>query len=97
MPNVDVDVIVSDSRYKEREANALKQNIIFFCTTPKGSLPQNRGYGLDFTILDEPFAMLRMKATVSIITGVRNYYGVQINEINVTADVNGGTKIKITI
>ncbi len=56
-----------------------------------------RGYGLDFTILDEPFATLRMKATVDIITGVGNYYGVRINDINVTADGNGKTKIKIII
>lgn len=94
---LDVDVTVSDSRFKEREANTLKQNIIFFCTTPKGSLPQMRGYGLDFTILDEPFSTLRMKATVDIISGVRNYYGVQINDIKVTADENGKTKIKIII
>lgn len=94
---LDVDVTVSNSRFEEREANVLKQNIIFFCTTPKGSLPQMRGYGLDFTILDEPFSTLRMKATVDIISGVRDYYGVQINEIKVTADGNGKTNIKIII
>ncbi len=94
---LDVDVTVSNSRFKEREANVLKQNIIFFCNTPKGSLPQMRGYGLDFTILDEPFSTLRMKATVDIISGVRDYYGVQINDIRVTADGNGKTNIKIII
>lgn len=94
---LDIDVSVSNNKFKEREANILKQNIIFFCNTPKGSLPQMRGYGLDFTILDEPFSILRRKVTVDIITGVRNYYNVQINDIKVTADENGKIIVKIEI
>lgn len=94
---LDIDVSVSNSKFKESEANILKQNIIFFCNTPKGSLPQMRGYGLDFTILDEPFSTFRRKATVDIITGVRNYYNVQISDIKVTADENGKVTVKIKI
>ena len=94
---LDIDVSVSNSKFKESEANTLKQNIRFFCNTPKGSLPQMRGYGLDFTILDEPFSTLRRKATVDIITGVRNYYNVQISDIKVTADENGKVTVKIKI
>lgn len=81
----------------DEAAEQLKKNIMFFCNTPKGSLPQMRGYGLDPTIMDEPFATLRMRATVDIVSGLRQYYGIQVSSINVTADENGGVKVKIEI
>lgn len=75
----------------------LQKNIMFFCNTPEGSLPQNRDFGLDPTITDEPFPRLRMRATVDIVTGVRKFYNVQLTEINITADENGNIKVKISI
>lgn len=93
----DIDVIISDSVIEENAADVLKRNIIFFCCTPKGSLPQMRDYGIDFAVLDEPFQSLRMKITVDIITGVKKYFGIRISDINVTADENGKINIKITI
>lgn len=81
----------------DEELNALRRNIVFFCNTPRGSLPQNRDYGLDATIIDEPIQILKMRASVDIVTGVRKFFGVQITEINVTADENGHAKVKIKI
>lgn len=89
-----MDINVSVIKTTE-DAETLKDNIVFFCTTPKGSLPQNREYGLDFSVLDKPFAELKMKLTVDIITGIRKYYGIQITDIGISAKANGGVEVKI--
>lgn len=91
------DVEISNNTITDLEAETIKKNIMFFCNTPKGSLPQMRGYGLDFSIIEEPYHIFRMKATVDIISGIRKYYGVQIDTINITADENGKIKIEISI
>lgn len=92
-----VELSANKKEMTDAEIETLKKNIMFFCSTPKGSLPQNRDFGLDPTITDEPFSHLRMRATVDIVTGVRKFYNVQLTEINITADENGGIKVKISI
>lgn len=82
---------------EDTDARILCDNIIFFCTTPKGSLPQMRDYGIDYDALDKPFAQMRMILTVSIISGIRKYYGMQIRDIDITADKGGEAMIKIKI
>lgn len=94
---IEVTVQNTDKPMTEAEAKLFKKNFKFFCSTPKGSLPQNREYGLDYSIFDEPFPVLRMKATVDIISGIRKEYGVQIKTIDITANENGGIKIKVSI
>lgn len=91
------DVQVTNSTITDEAAETVKKNIMFFCNTPKGSLPQMRGYGLDFSIIEEPFQTFRTKATVEIISGVRKYCGINIDTINITADENGKATIKISI
>lgn len=93
----DVEVNNSNNLITDAEAELLKENIIFFCGTPRGSLPQMRDFGLDFAIMDEPYASMRVKATVDIITGIRKFYGIQITNIDISADGNGAVKIKISI
>ena len=86
------------------EIEQLRENINFFCATPKGSLPQMREYGLDFEIFDKPFNTAKSRATVDIIKGLRKYYGigaeggrVQIESIEITANEEGGMKLKIKL
>lgn len=93
----------SDSLTAEEIAQ-LKENIDFFCNTPKGSLPQMREYGIDFDIFDKPFNVTKTRATVDIIKGLRKYYSIgieggklQIESIKITANTNGGMKLKIRI
>lgn len=92
-----VELNANKKNMTDAEIEVLKKNIMFFCNTPKGSLPQNRGFGLDPTITDEPFPRLRMRATVDIVTGVRKFYNVQLTEINITANEEGNVKVKISI
>lgn len=92
-----LDTEITNSTMTEEAAELIINNIKFFIRTPKGSLPFMRGYGFDYSIIDEPFQIFRMKATVDIVTGIRNYYGVTINTINITADENGNIKIMISV
>ena len=88
---------ITNSTMTEEAAALLMENIKFFIRTPKGSLPLMRGYGFDYSIIDEPFQIFRTKATVDIVTGIRNYYGVTLNTIDIKADENGNITIEISI
>lgn len=92
-----MEVVFSSSTNDNGAAANLQKNIIFFCKTPLGSLPQRRDFGIDYSILEEPFPIMRMKATVAIVSGLRKFYGVSVSKIDITADENGKVKIKITI
>lgn len=94
---INIDLITSDDLTTSEAVDALKKNIMFFCNTPKGSLPQMRDFGFDYSIIDEPFMIFRMKATVDIISGIRKFYNVNITDIDITADAEGGIKAKIKV
>ncbi len=87
------------------EAAELAENINFFCNTPKGSLPQMRDYGLDYAnIIDRTPQQAKTRATVDIITGLRNYFDIgsdsgtlAINTIIVTPQEDGSMKIYLKI
>lgn len=91
------DVQITNNTITNEAAETVRKNIMFFCKTPKGSLPQMRGYGLDYSIIEEPYQTFRMKATVDIVSGIRKYYGIQIKNINITADEKGRVKVEIGI
>lgn len=86
-------------------AAELAENINFFCNTPKGSLPQMRDYGLDYeNIIDRPPQQAKIRATVDIITGLRDYFDIGsdsgtfvINTITVTPQEDGRMKIYLKI
>lgn len=89
--------LTADSTMTDAEVEVLQKDIMFFCNTPLGSLPQNRGFGLDHSILEEPYRTFRMKATVDIVSGVQKFYGVRIKRINITADENGEINVEIGV
>lgn len=91
------DVNIANNTITDAAAEVLKKNIMFYCKTPRGSLPQMRGYGLDYSIIDEPFPIFRMRATVDIVTGLRDNCGVSVDTINITAGENGSVTINISI
>lgn len=93
----DLELTANKKELTTAEIKKLIEDIKFFCNTPKGTLPQNREFGLDQTILDESFPILRMKATVDIVTGVRKFFNINLTEINITANADGGIKVKICI
>lgn len=94
---IGVDVQIANNQMTEAAAETLKRNIKFYCNTPRGSLPQNRRYGIDATITDLPYDEMRMRLTVDLVTGIRDTFGVHLNNINVTADANGEVNVLIKI
>ncbi len=75
----------------------LAENIKFFCRTPKGSLPQMRDYGIDFTVFDEPINVIKTRLTVEIVEGIRKFFDITVDEIIVTADTDGKVNVYIKI
>lgn len=92
-----VNINVQTENVTDDDAELLRRNIIFFCRTPRGSLPQMRDFGIDYSCLDEPFHIFRMKATVDIVTGVRKYYGVSVSTIDIRQNDDGNIQIAINI
>lgn len=82
---------------EKAQALITAENIKFFCRTPKGSLPQMRDYGIDFTVFDEPPQVIKARLTVDIVSGIRKYFDINVKEIEITADMNGRVKVRIKI
>lgn len=61
-------VISPDSRYEE-----IAQNVRMILTTPKGSVPLDRDFGLDFKVLDQPTSRAQALLSAEIITQVSRY------------------------
>lgn len=72
-------------------------NIKHFCKTPKGSIPLMRDYGIDYNAVDEPFFKAKQKICISVVGGVRKYFGINISNIDVTANEEGKLNLKIII
>jgi phage baseplate assembly protein W len=61
-------VISPESRYEE-----IAQNVRMILTTPKGSVPLDRDFGLDFKVLDQPTSRAQALLSAEIITQVSRY------------------------
>jgi len=81
-----VNVAIKNIPVADETAENLKRNIQFFCKTPRGSLPQMRGYGIDYSFLGENASVAKRKLTVGIISGIRAQFGIQVSNIYVSED-----------
>lgn len=55
------------------EFEEIAQNVRMILTTPKGSVPLDRDFGLDFTVLDQPTSRAQALLSAEIITQVSRY------------------------
>lgn len=55
------------------------ERLKFIFTTPKGSVPFERSFGIDFDIVDMPMQMAMGKLTEAYIMAAKKYVGVQIS------------------
>lgn len=96
---ITTNTIISNISLSEAAEETLKRNIQFFCQTPRGSLPQMRSYGISYDFLGEDIQTARRKLTVDIISGVREFFGLRIKEINIEPDTktDGGFIAEIVI
>ncbi len=56
-----------------REAEEVIQNVRMILTTPKGSVPLDRDFGLSFTVLDQPTPRARALMEAEIVRLVGKY------------------------
>ena len=83
---IQANVIVKNVPATDTAAEILKRNIEFYCLTPRGSLPQMRDYGIDYSFLGENANTAKRKLTVAIVSGIREQFGIQISEIDIEED-----------
>ncbi|MDO5397465.1 MAG: hypothetical protein Q4G33_06005 [bacterium] len=88
---------ITATKYTEAEAARLKRDMEFYFSTPRGSLPQMRNYGIDYSVFDLPVHQLQQRLTVEIITGMRGQFGINPQKVTVTADENGVVTAAVVI
>ena len=76
------------------ELEEILQNVRTILTTMKGSVPLDRDFGLDGSVLDRPVSALRAILTTNIIEAVEKYEPrVKVKEVNFAGDAEEGIVI----
>lgn len=55
------------------EFEEIAQNVLMIITTPKGSVPLDRSFGVDNYLIDKPILTVRAKLTQEIIKAVKKF------------------------
>lgn len=75
------------------ELEEIVQNVRTILSTPKGSVPLDREFGIDLSYLDSPTPVAEAKLTTEIIVAVKRYEPrVSVTAVSFTGDLNGKLK-----
>lgn len=82
--------------------NALEREIIrnvqTILTTPVGTCPLYRDFGIDASVLDQPMDVAKNLYAVAVLEAVEKYEPrVQVQEVSFIPDVSGRLKAKVVI
>lgn len=76
----------------------LRRKIAFLLTTQQGTLPLNRGFGIDFSFLDYPTETARSLFTAEVTLQIATYLPeVRVKEVDWTGTVDGTITPKVVI
>lgn len=76
------------------ELEEILQNVRTILTTMKGSVPLDRDFGLDGSVLDRPVNALRAVLTTNIIEAVEQYEPrVKVTQVSFSGNVDEGVVI----
>jgi hypothetical protein len=79
-------------------ANEVIQNVKTIITTPAGTVPFDRDFGIDWSLLDLPIREARAKLTVEYIEKIKKYEPrASVNSISFTANEQGQLIPKVVI
>lgn len=99
-----IDVMAELSEIDFSPATTIKeilQNVRTILTTAKYTVPLDREFGLDASILDAPIAVVRAKLTAEIIQAVETYEPrVKVTKVNYEGDGEEGVltpKVQVRI
>lgn len=80
------------------EANEILQNVRTILSTQKGTIPLDREFGLDSTVIDLPVTLARAKLTNEIFQAIKRYEPrVKVDSVTFTGDVSGKLVPKVVI
>ena len=83
------------------ELEEIIQNVRTILTTVKGSVPLDRGFGMDASIIDTPTTNIEGRLTVEIMETVEKYEPrVQVQEVSFSGDGADGIiypRVKVVI
>lgn len=80
------------------ENNEIIENLNTIITTPQGTVPLDRNFGLDMSILDEPINLVAGKLTVELIRKAQLYEPrVKIREVIFSLDENNNLIPKVRV
>lgn len=75
-----------------------KKRLITLLSTPKFSVPFDRGFGIDMSFIDYPTDIARIKMLQSCIEQVRRYeYSYEIVDVELSVNDGGEIKAKVVI
>lgn len=76
--------------YPSDIATEVLQNVRTIISTPKYSVPLDRNFGIDFSVLDQPMQVAQAKLADDIIRAVNDYEPrAEITSISFSADNDG--------
>lgn len=79
-------------------SNEIIQNINNIITTPQGTVPLDRNFGIDISILDEAINLVPGKLTVELVKKIQLYEPrVKVKEVTFTADEYGNLIPKVRV
>ena len=71
--------------------NEVIRNLNIIYTTPQGTVPFDRNFGIDADILDEPLDIAKAKLTVEIINQTQKYETrAAVKEVSFDIDIENG-------
>lgn len=82
----------------ENEAFEILQNVRTILSTPKFSVPLDRDFGINTTLLDKPTPIAKAKLSSEIILAIKKYEPrAKITKITFTGDMDGKLQPKVQV
>lgn len=80
------------------ERQEILQNVRNILTTPVGTCPLYRDFGLDISIIDSPTNVAQNLMAVEVMTAVERWEPrVRVTDVNITANAQGQLRVKVVL
>lgn len=88
---VDVTATLGEINFSPDTLTEILQNVQTILSTPKYSVPLDRDFGIDVTMLDEPLPVAQARLTAEIIEAVQRWEPrVQVTKVSYDGDFADG-------
>ena len=95
---IDDVVVSSDSEESQKFISEVTKAIQTIITTPVGSIPLYRDFGIDMSMLGYPFAAAKEMLSQELIDKIELYEPrVTVEAVDITTNIEGGLDVKITV